>query len=109
MERYVVKDGATLVCTYGSTDGKLQIPNNHGSIVKYGNEAVITDFVPEVNIPSFGICSCPSGGGVCIPLTLLPWIQEKDNLTIGKIPAVMDDSFLPCLKGGIISVKKHGQ
>lgn len=109
MNRYVVKDGAVLVCTFGSMEGTLKVPDYQGSKVKGGNEAVITDVIPEVNIPAFGICSCPAGQGPCVPETISPWINGKEDFTIGHIPAVMDDGILPCLKGGIISIKNHGQ
>lgn len=110
MNKYIVKNGAKLKCTLGSMESELQVPKNNGAVVKQGNEAVITNFIPEVNIQSFGICNCPlTGEAPCIPVTVMPWIQGKMDYLIGEIPALMEDSILPCLKGGIISVKKHGQ
>lgn len=110
MSKYVIKSGAKLKCIYGSIESELRVPKDNGAIIKEGNEAVITDFIPEVNIQSFGVCSCPlTGETPCIPVTIMPWIQGKTDYLIGEIPALMDDSILPCLKGGIISIKKHGQ
>lgn len=110
MNKYVVKNGAQLTCTFGSMESELKVLNNNGAIVKKEYEAVITDYISEINIQSFGICTCPlTGETPCIPVTVMPWIQEKMDYLIGEVPALMNDSILPCLKGGIISITKHGQ
>lgn len=109
MSKYMVRDGAVLKCTYGSCEGCLNATQTNGADLKKEKEAVITDFIPLVNIPSFGMCGSPMAGGTCVPATILPWIQGKEDYLLGKIPALMDDSILPCLRGGIITVKKHGQ
>lgn len=109
MSKYMVRDGAVLRCSAGSCVGCLKATQMNGVDLKKGNEAVITDFLPEINIPSFGICESPSGGGPCIPVTILPWVQGKEDYLVGKIPALMDDSILPCLRGGIITVERNGQ
>ncbi|MCI8408664.1 MAG: DUF4280 domain-containing protein [Lachnospiraceae bacterium] len=109
MSKYMVRDGAILHCCFGSCKGCLRATQINGVDLKDGKEAVITDFLPEVNIPSFGVCTSPLAGGECIPATILPWIQGKSDYLVGKIPALMDDSILPCLRGGIITVERNGQ
>lgn len=109
MSKFMVRDGAPLYCTFGSCHGCLKATRDTGAQLKEANEAVASDFLPEVNIPSFGLCSSPIGGGECVPVTIMPWIQTKDDMLVGKQPVLMDDSILPCLKGGLISVVKHGQ
>lgn len=110
MSKYYVKNGAALQCTFGSMESELQVPNDNGALVKKENEAVITDFVPLVNIRPFGICRCPlTGESPCMPATVMPWLKGKTDYLVGETPTLTDESILPCLKGGIISIKKHGQ
>lgn len=109
MSKYMVKHGATLTCSYGSCPGKIKATRENGAKLKEENEAVITDFIPGINIPCFGICSSPLGGGACVPMTIMPWLLGKEDVYVGNVNALMDDSILPCLRGGIISIEEHGQ
>lgn len=109
MSKYMVRDGAVLRCSFGSCTGCLRATQINGADLKKGKEAVITDFLPEVNIPSFGVCGSPAAGGECIPATIMPWILGKQDYLLGNVPALMSDSILPCLRGGIIIVEKNGQ
>lgn len=105
----MVRDGAVLECSFGSCPGHLRATEINGAILQEAKEAVITDFLPEINIPCFGVCGSPLSQGECIPATVSPWLNGKNDFIIGKVPALMDDSILPCLKGGIITIKKNGQ
>ncbi|WP_082826301.1 DUF4280 domain-containing protein [Enterobacter sp. ODB01] len=85
--------------------------------------ASIMAHIPEVNIPSFGLCHSPrnpefiaattAAFGVptpvpCIPVTPMPWITDKMNVTVGMMPILTHEAKLECL-WGTISIVESGQ
>jgi hypothetical protein len=88
--------------------------------------ANINDYLPMVNIMSFGMCSSPANPAViaataaalgtptpapCVPMTTSPWtpgaIAQPVNLD--GVPALDDISVLMCTWAGVISVSYAGQ
>lgn len=86
--------------------------------------ACITDSVPFMNVPPFGMCTCPANPVVaaataaalgvptpapCIPATAAPWVPGVPKVLIGSMPAVDSNCRLMCSFGGIITVVSPGQ
>lgn len=135
---YLVR-GATLKCMFGSKEGKLNLPESHGSYIL--NQPIICeeDCKPFINIPSFGICKLTNMP--CIPVILGKWLcaHKQTQITISPVtatpsavvapaaitatlpaanttppaintkPAVTTDSALFCGFGGLILPQDSGQ
>ena len=84
----------------------------------------ITDNVPMMNIPPFGMCTSPSNPTVaaataaalgvltpmpCVPATLAPWAPGVPTVLIANIPAIDNTCKLTCIWGGMISFSTPGQ
>jgi hypothetical protein len=76
----------------------------------------ILDIIPEVNIPSFGLCHSPLNPEVialtaaalgvpvpapCIPIVVDPWISPS-NVLIDGLPILTEGSVCECLWAGTI-------
>lgn len=85
---------------------------------------VMTDMMPIVNIPSFGMCQNPANPTVaaataaalgvltpmpCIPVPAGMWLNTSPKVIIGGRSAMTDGSTLMCAWGGQISVQFSGQ
>ena len=85
---------------------------------------VITDNVPMMNIPPFGMCTSPSNPTVaaataaalgvltpmpCVPATPAPWAPGVPTVLIANIPAIDNTCKLTCIWGGMISFTTPGQ
>lgn len=116
--------GAVLRCPFGSAPAvfsALPLPR----VVINGRPAgVMTDMVPTVNIPPFGMCSSLSNPTVasataaamgaltpmpCVPVPAGPWLNASPKVLIGGQPAISNDSQLMCAWGGQIAVQSAGQ
>lgn len=114
---------AQLQCSFGvapSVFNSLPLPR-----VFYPTPAgKITDFVPMLNVPPFGMCNSPANPMVitltalalgvftpapCIPVLTAPWITTSPTVLIGSVPAIDMNSKLTCLWGGLISFINPGQ
>ena len=86
--------------------------------------ANIMDYVPMVNVMSFGMCSSLANPTVssataaaqgvltpmpCIPVTASPWTPGVPTVTIGGMSAVNDSCTLNCSYGGLIQITYGGQ
>ncbi|MDR0796829.1 MAG: DUF4280 domain-containing protein [Tannerella sp.] len=81
--------------------------------------ANIMDFVPMMNIPTFGQCVAPtnpavvSAGGFpvpCVPAVAAPWTPPKANVLVGKMPALLNTAMCICTVGsGQITIASAGQ
>ena len=77
------------------------------------------DFVPIVNIPTFGACMSPANPGVqaalgapvpCVPTITSPWSSPKQNVKLAGEAALLNNSTCSCELGkGIITVFSPGQ
>lgn len=85
--------------------------------------AVITDFAPEVNIPTFGMCYSPDNPAVqaataaasgvftpapCVPATVAPWAPPTAVLLDG-VPTFDELATCECMWAGTIAVAEPGQ
>lgn len=85
---------------------------------------VITDNVPMMNIPPFGMCTTPSNPVVasiiasslgtvtqapCVPATVAPWAPGSTTTVIGNIPETDNTCKLMCMWGGVITFVSPGQ
>ncbi len=115
--------GAMLECSGGVAPSGLIVTPEQRVFIGERPVASIMAHIPEVNIPSFGLCHSPrnpefivataAAFGVptpvpCIPVTLVPWIPGKPNVIIGMAPILTRPSKLECL-WGTISIAEAGQ
>jgi hypothetical protein len=120
---YVV-EGATLKCSCGDKECKLKTPGRKSVLIQGKLQANIMDFIPKVNIDSFGKCKSLKNPLVaaatsanhgrlkpmpCIPNVTIPWINGKEDMLADEAPALLDCSKNMCIWGGKISIVKDGQ
>lgn len=113
--------GSMLKCNFGNAPGPFQTlalpgkPQSNGVPI-----GVAQDTVPVVNIPVFGMCSCPANPQVasataaaagvltpmpCIPVTAAtPWQPAAARDTFQGIPLVTIKCKCLCQWGGEVSV-----
>ncbi len=116
--------GAELQCSMGSATSALTIlPTNLVNTTSL-SAATVMDYVPLLNIMSFGQCSSPSNPLVaaataaalgvltpqaCIPCTVSPWTPGSATVKIGNMNALDDASSLVCMWAGSISINDPGE
>lgn len=120
---YVVA-GAILSCSFGTQPTRLTMPECHGTYVKGKAQMNVGDFVPGVNISSFGNCSCSMNPAVqssnlvdiygvkkapCIPVMTIPWLNGKHDVHVAGQPALLSGCTHQCLYGGVIRIEDDGQ
>ena len=110
--------GAKIKCSMGDNEvdlGALPIP-----IKNEGNELMsVLNFIPYLNIPSFGNCKSPANPMVlaaygapqtCIPMVVTPWSPGAKKLKIlGGTAALMEKDTNMCLWAGSIEITDPGQ
>ncbi len=84
----------------------------------------VDDFVPNTNIPPFGMCqsmenpqvssATSAAQGVlqpqpCLPVVTAPWTPGASIVTINERPALTDACQCACQWGGSISITSAGQ
>jgi uncharacterized Zn-binding protein involved in type VI secretion len=103
--------------------GKVPVPivvEPEGAMVTAGAAvATIMDFVPMVNIATFGLCNSPAnpatmnptGTAPCVPVIVSPWAPGAPTVTVNGVPALTADSTCTCvLSGGApITITSPGQ
>ncbi len=119
----LVCTGATIACTFGAAPSTF---NSTTMKVKVSNmpAGTIMDFVPNSNIPPFGMCMTPSNPTVaaataaaqgvltpmpCIPVTTSPWAPGSVTVMVENKVALNNTSTCMCTWGGVISVTNPGQ
>ena len=115
--------GATMMCTFGVAPSTL-VPTFKPVLTSNMLAANIMDHVPLMNIPTFGMCSCPGNPVVaaataaafgvltpmpCIPNTPAPWVPGAPNVILSNAPALNNTSQLVCMWGGVITFTNPGQ
>lgn len=115
--------GGMMVCTFGLVPSAL-IATPKPIVTSSMVAANILDHVPFVNIPPFGMCTCPANPAVaaattaafgvltpmpCVPITPAPWTTGSATVTLANAPALNDTSTLNCIWGGVISFSSPGQ
>ena len=112
-----------MMCTFGvapSVFNATPRPVMTSSMVA----GVITDNVPILNVPPFGMCSSPANPQVaaatiaklgvlspmpCVPVLPAPWIPGAPTVLISNIPALDNNCKLMCAFAGVISINFAGQ
>lgn len=93
--------GVILKCDKGATVlPLLATPKKHA--VSGLQIATVTDNIPIVNIPSFGVCSIT--GNPCVPVAP-QWLKEHDGAqkVMGNAPLLLT-SYCKCQAGGTIEI-----
>lgn len=121
-----VCNGATLKCVGAAPPGTgpLTVLPIHRMLTSNQPAANINDFVPLMNIPSFGACMLPSNPAVaaattaalgvltpmpCIPVTTSPWTAGAVTVILDGAPALDNISTLSCMMGGMITILNPGE
>ena len=115
--------GSSLRCSFGAAPSTL-VPTPKPINTNFATVANIMDHAPLVNVPPFGVCSCPGNPTVaaataaamgvltpmpCVPNTPAPWMPGKITILLQNFPALDDGSTLQCVYGGIIKFVSAGQ
>lgn len=115
--------GAMMMCTMGAAPATFTATPK---MVKTGNMDAgnIMDFVPMVNIPTFGVCKSPANPMVaaattaalgvltpmpCIPVVVAPWTPGSATVLVSMMPALDQMSKAMCTWAGSISIVNAGQ
>ncbi|MEC0212783.1 DUF4280 domain-containing protein [Paenibacillus ehimensis] len=120
---YVV-EGASLQCSYGSTNSNLKTPAGRKIAINDKLQGNVQDFKPEINIPAFGLCSSLSNPEVasataanqgqlkkmpCKPVITMPWLDGKTDVLVDHYPALLNCSTNLCMWCGKITIVNDGQ
>lgn len=105
---YVV-EGATLGCSMGIEESRLQLPEGHGVYIRGKKQANTDDFKPVLNICSFGTCKMSKPPVPCVPVVAMGWLNGKEDIEIDGQDALVDSSLAFCSLGGIIKITGDGQ
>ena len=115
--------GAMMMCTFGaapSTFNATPRPVMTSNMVA----GVITDNIPMMNVPPFGVCMSLANPTVaaataaalgvltpmpCLPVLPAPWVPGAPTVLITNIPALDNTCKLMCAWAGVISISFPGQ
>lgn len=114
---------ANLMCSFGVAPSTLNVLPVKRVLIEGKPAATITDTIPIVNIPPFGMCMSLANPTVaaataaalgvltpmpCVPVPSGPWIPGAPRTLIGGIPALTLGSTCVCSWGGVISIAMPG-
>ncbi len=123
MANPVVQDGICN-CSMGDCPCALNFLPTHNLNICGLPAAAITDFVPLLNIMTFGMCNSianpevaaatAAADGVltpmpCVPSIVSPWIIGNPKILLNTGPILTSDSKQVCVWGGAISIDFAGQ
>jgi hypothetical protein len=114
---------AMMMCTFGAAPSVF---NATPRPVLTSNlpAGVITDNVPMMNVPPFGVCMSMANPTVaaataaalgvltpmpCVPVLPAPWVPGVPTVLITNIPALDNTCKLMCAWAGVISFSTPGQ
>ncbi|HLD69123.1 MAG TPA: DUF4280 domain-containing protein [Pseudomonas sp.] len=115
---------ATLQCSFGVAPAVLNVLPVNRTLVGGLPAANIMDYIPLVNIGTFGMCQSVANPMViaataaalgvltpmpCIPATASPWIVGAPTVLLGKMPSLDASSTLMCTWAGVIKIAFAGQ
>jgi uncharacterized Zn-binding protein involved in type VI secretion len=113
---------AQLMCSFGAAPAVLNVLPMARVMIEGKPAAAITDSIPMVNVPTFGMCMSPSNPTVaaataaalgvltpmpCVPVTT-PWVPGAARTMIGGKPALTLGSTCNCSWAGIIQITSPG-
>ncbi|MEO4049204.1 DUF4280 domain-containing protein [Pseudomonas sp. CAU 1711] len=119
-----VCSGATLQCSFGAAPAMFNVLPVNRTLVGGMPAANIMDYIPLVNVTTFGMCSSLANPTVtaataaalgvltpmpCIPATASPWIPGAPTVLLGNMPALDANSTLMCTWAGVIKITYPGQ
>ena len=119
-----VVNGATLMCSFGTTPSNLVVLPIHRVLCGNQFAANISDHISMVNILPFGMCMSLANPAVasataaalgvltpmpCIPATMTPWVPGAVTVPLDNQPALDNPSVCMCNWAGVISVVNPGQ
>jgi Domain of unknown function (DUF4280) len=114
-----VTSTAQILCTFGLSPSVLEVLPLKRVLVEGKPAATITDMVPFLNIPPFGMCSSLANPVVaaataaalgvltpmpCIPAPVGPWDPGAAQTVAGAIPALTEGAQCHCAWEGVISI-----
>lgn len=121
---WIATNGCLCQCSFGVAPAPLVVLPTNRVLCGGVPAANIMDHVPMLNIPSFGMCSCPANPTVaaataaalgvltpmpCIPVLPVPWVPGSPTVLVGAMPAVTDKSMLMCAWGGAVRIAAPAQ
>ncbi|MBI3785995.1 MAG: DUF4280 domain-containing protein [Deltaproteobacteria bacterium] len=118
----LVNLGASLQCSFGAAPSSLIVALP--MVTAEGPPAAnITDHVPIMNIPPFGMCSSPANPTVatattaaagvltpmpCVPVVPAPWAPGSATVMLRNMPALNQTCQCMCAWGGVIAIVNAG-
>lgn len=114
---------ATMQCSFGMAPSTLSVLPAARVMVEGRPAAAITDMLPVVNVPPFGMCSSLANPTVaaataaalgvltpmpCVPTLTGPWAPGAAQTLIGGKPALTAGSTAICAWGGSINIAMPG-
>ena len=116
--------GGMLSCPFGAAPMPFSSLPAARVMINGKPAGVLTDAVPMLNVPSFGMCKNPANPSVaaataaalgvltpmpCVPVLTGAWLNPAPTVLVGGKPALTDGSKVMCAWGGQISVQFAGQ
>jgi hypothetical protein len=116
--------GASLSCSFGTATSTLTILPTNEVNADSMPAATVEDYIPLVNIMSFGECSSETNPEViaataaangvetpapCVPATTTPWSPGIADVKIGGFNALDNSSTCACMWAGEISFSDAGE
>jgi hypothetical protein len=120
----LVVQGAQLQCTMGAAPASFAVAVPHEVDADETAAGTVDDYVPNTNVPGFGVCQSMSNPQVaaatsaamgvltpqpCVPVITAAWTPGASVTTIGDRPALTDSCRCLCQWGGSISITSAGQ
>lgn len=119
----VVGELSLIQCIFGVAPTPLNVLPDRTISAEFMLMGNITDFIPLVNIMTFGECislanpevlsATIAAAGVltpmpCVPVTVDPWISEALDVIATEGPALDQTSTVMCLWAGLIHIDEPG-
>jgi len=116
--------GAMMMCTMGIAPSSLVVLPTNMVMTDEMPDANIMDFIPMVNIMTFGMCMSPANPMVaaataaamgvltpmpCIPMTMAPWVPGAPTVLLAEMPTLDSTSTLMCMWAGVITFVDAGE
>jgi len=115
--------GALMKCSFGMAPSVFNA-TPRPVMTSFKPAGTIMDHAPIVNVPPFGMCTCPANPSVaaataaamgvltpmpCVPVLPAPWVTGAPTVLITNFPALDDVATLMCTWGGVIKFNFAGQ
>jgi hypothetical protein len=101
MSRLYVLDGACVLCSLGTSTGKIKVTAQQKVYIQ--GKLKVTDADKTIE-PNFSACKRSSNQPPCTP-KLQKWQSPSLKVTMGSKKFVMNDSTIECSYGGLIKIQ----